>query len=405
MQTHVDGLVRRMSCGDCNVDIAIHVALKVAIVTLCVPPLSPLPQSSSSCSATKSPRCPISNARSAPQPSSPSSANSNCSIPCPAIPIGVVSTPSLPSPVLMPRAFGPSKTSGSHVTEPCWPPPRPLSANRHAVILPRNSPLPCIPKCRTRSVSSCSAASSTAPSWAACISTPVRSQPSIANKSWRARPRNWCPVSPTPRSSSALPRNSRRPSFCSTACSMNNNAASTPAWSRSVWDAEAIPVWPHCSGWMCTRSPAVASNYWSSRPSPAASVSLEADVSRRKKNVRNPEADRTAFGARHGRRPHRRSEVDPQNYGQDRGPTEPLADSGQPPHGCPAPPQAPLFAPCQPQEGGTPTPPARGAVRPHRQTASVFPPTGESGDQRRRQEERNGGQLQERWRQVGSHPN
>src|SRR5260370_1268789 len=91
-----------MSCGDCNVGIAIHVALKVAIVTLCVPPLSPLPQSSSSCSATKSPRCPISNARSAPQPSSPSSANSNCSITCPAIPIGVVSTPSLPSPVLMP---------------------------------------------------------------------------------------------------------------------------------------------------------------------------------------------------------------------------------------------------------------------------------------------------------------
>src|SRR6266568_631198 len=89
--------------------------------------------------------------------------------------------------------------------------------------------------------------------------------------------------------------------------------------------------------------------------------------------------------------------------GQDRSATAPAAHSGEYSHGRPIAPQTAVLTPREPQEDRPPTPPPRGSVRAHRQTASAFLPTGQSGDQRRRQEEGTGGELQECWRQVGSH--
>src|SRR5215831_5754456 len=95
--------------------------------------------------------------------------------------------------------------------------------------------------------------------------------------------------------------------------------------------------------------------------------------------------------------------MDPSHHSQDCGTTATIAHSGECPHGCPFAPQATFLAPRESQKDRPQTPPPRRAVRPDPQTASAFWPARESRDQRRRQEEGIGRELQEPRHQVGSH--
>src|SRR5215472_2925933 len=113
--------------------------------------------------------------------------------------------------------------------------------------------------------------------------------------------------------------NFRPPLSCSTACSMNNSAVSSPDSNPFAWATAATPCWPTFSDWMLTPLRAGASNCSTATlPAPVASEKKAADGLRRKKNARTnrcpPEPSRT----RHSGRSHHRAPLVPPHQCQDR---------------------------------------------------------------------------------------
>src|SRR6516225_6889198 len=95
--------------------------------------------------------------------------------------------------------------------------------------------------------------------------------------------------------------------------------------------------------------------------------------------------------------------MDPSDDRQDCWATAPITHPRERPYGGPFAPQATFLPPRKSQEDRPQAPPPRRAVRPHPQSTSPLLSAGESRDQRRRQKERIGGELQEPRLQMGSH--
>ena len=122
------------------------------------------------------------------------------------------------------------------------------------------------------------------------------------------------------------------------------------------------------------------------------------------KNARSDGGNRAPAGARHCGRPDDGPALDAQDHRQGCHTTEPARHSGKRTHRRPMAPKVTFFPAREPEEAWRPPPGSRPAVPIHRYTAPALPPTGQSDDQRGRQETGNGRPLQERRSQVGSGP-
>src|SRR5580700_9970889 len=154
------------------------------------------------------------------------------------------------------------KVSGSPVTAPYWLPLKASSSSLPTAITPMNWPMPCTPKCSSLSAISSSNSACCGWRWTASFSIPP-SNPSLAVNSYSPgavlRPFLSPSIPPTSR---LLPMNSKLPSCCSMAYSMNNSADCLPGWSPSAWATAGTLCSAISWAWMYIPWPAVGSNCW-----------------------------------------------------------------------------------------------------------------------------------------------
>jgi len=159
------------------------------------------------------------------------------------------------------------------------------------------------------------------------------------------------------------------------------------------------------SSWIRARWHADASSYWRRKCHGSGFANLARAASQWGKNAPGNLSNREVVGTPHGRRSDEQPEVDAQNHGQDRCAITSAGHPGWRTHGRPIARQAAFPAPRKPQKDRRREPlVTRPTVPPHYPAAPPLLPSRQSHHQRRCQEARTGGQLQESRQEMGARP-